>query len=56
MAEFAIARHFAQLLAESEARVLTEKETRVMIELAPTVEAYESPEVAPASRGQRKLL
>jgi hypothetical protein len=41
---------FAQLLAESEARVLTEKETRVMIELAPMVEAYESPGCTGQSR------
>jgi len=43
--EFAMARHYAQLLAESEARDLTETETGRLEVLAERVEAYEAREM-----------
>jgi len=52
--EFAIARHLAQLLAESEARELTEKEIERLEVLGRRVEVYEGREIsrrAPARRG-----
>jgi hypothetical protein len=43
--EFAIARHFGQLLAESEARELTEKESERLEVLGRRVEVYEAREM-----------
>lgn len=44
--EYAIARHVAQLLAESAARVLTARETDRLMLLSARVEAYEAGETA----------
>jgi hypothetical protein len=43
--EFAIARHFGQLLAESDTRELTAKETELLEVLARRVEVYEGREI-----------
>jgi hypothetical protein len=55
--EFAIARHFGQLLAESETRELTAKETERLEVLGRRVEAYEAREMRrgnTAGRGSSK--